>query len=423
LSIFANTMANKYAYKQKERIEHAERQATYFNNVGYDFTYGKDIRMYDLKDKLRKDFRKTSNSYLAIFRDIQNNAFGWAMFDILTLLIQDGLAYYLIISGYFDGRFSLGTMSAYIGAVIGLTTCLKAISKHFADLSNFTRYMGDFYAFLDDRSLFSFNGTASRLEGSFDVEFRDVSFKYPNASTYAMRHLNLKIAKGEKLALVGANGAGKTTLVKLLTGLFTPDEGEILIGGVNIQTFAQKELQAMFGVVFQDFTIYAANVLENVMGVDQVGEDQALEAIRMVGLKDKIATLPKKAHQPMLKVIEDDGVELSGGENQKLAIARALYKDANMIILDEPTSALDALAEEAIYRDFDGLVKGKTAIYVSHRLSSTKFCNHIALLSPEGLAEYGTHDALMALKGQYYHMFVTQGRYYQSKEANLDEKL
>lgn len=422
LSIMANSMANKYGYKQKDKREHAERKASYFNDVAFDFTYGKDIRMYNLKDKLRKDFRTTSNSYLAIFKDIQNHAFGWAMFDVLTLLIQDGLAYYFIIVGYFAGQITLGTLAAYIGAVIGLTTCLKAISKDFADLNDFTRYMGDFYAFMDDKSLFSFNGNRQRLESAFSVEFKDVSFKYPHSETYAMQHLNLKIAKGEKLALVGANGAGKTTLVKLLTGLFVPDEGQILIDGIDIKEFSQTELHAMFGVVFQDFTIYAASVLENVMGEVKPDHEKALDALKKVGISEKIDSLPKKEKQPLLKVIEDDGVELSGGENQKLAIARALYKDANMIILDEPTSALDALAEEAIYRDFDGLVKGKTAIYVSHRLSSTKFCDHIALLSPSGLAEYGTHEELMALKGQYYHMFVTQGRYYQNKEATSDEK-
>ena len=421
LSILANSLANRYAYKQKEKREHADRKASYFNNVAFDFTYGKDIRMYDLKEKLRKDFRTTSNSYLAIIKDIQNHAFGWAMFDVLTLLIQDGLAYYFIIAGYFAGQITLGTMAAYIGAVIGLTTCLKSISKDFADLNDFTHYMGDFYAFMDDKSLFSFNGSRKRLEGSFSVEFKNVSFIYPHSETYAMRHLNLKIAKGEKLALVGANGAGKTTLVKLLTGLFLPDEGQILVDGIDIKEFSQLELQAMFGVVFQDFNIYAASVIENVMGNDKHNSEKAMDAVRMVGLSEKVDSLPKKEKTPLLKIIDDDGVELSGGENQKLAIARALYKDANMIILDEPTSALDALAEEAIYRDFDGLVKGKTAIYVSHRLSSTKFCDHIALLSPTGLEEYGTHDELMALKGQYYNMFVTQGRYYQNKEAKNDE--
>ncbi len=421
VSIFANSMTNRYQYKQKDVLEHANRRANYFNNVGYDFTYGKDVRMFDLKEKLRKDFRKSSNSYFKIYGDIKAKAFGWGMFDVLMLLIQDGLAYYLIINGYYQGDMTLGTMSAYIGAVIALTTSLKAISKGIADLHNHTRYMGDFYQFIDDQSLFSFQGTKKRLEGSFKIEFKDVSFKYPNSETYAVRHLNLTIDKGEKLALVGANGAGKTTLVKLLTGLFVADEGQILLDGHEIHEFSQDELQVMFGVVFQDFTVYAASVLENVMGDDASGKDKALDALTRVGLKDKIDSLPQKEETSLLKVIDENGTMLSGGENQKLAIARALYKDANMIILDEPTSALDALAEEAIYRDFDALVKHKTAIYISHRLSSTKFCDHIALLTPTGLAEYGTHDQLMALKGQYYHMFVTQGKYYQEKENGHEE--
>ena len=421
VSVFGNMMANRYQYKRKDALEHALRKTNYLNDVAYDFTYGKDIRMFDLNEKLRKDFRQSANSFFKIYGEIKARAFGWAMLDVLMLLVQDGLAYFLIISGYYKGEMSLGTMSAYIGAVIALTTALKGISKYFADLHNYTRYMGDFYAFMDDQSLFSYQGKRNRLEGSFTVEFQNVSFKYPHSETYALRHVNLRLEKGEKLALVGANGAGKTTLVKLLTGLFVPDEGHILLNGVDIKEFAQKELQAMFGVVFQDFTIYAASVLENVMGDDAQGKDLAMQSLNSVGLQKKVESLPHKEDTSLLKVIDEEGTLLSGGENQKLAIARALYKDANMIILDEPTSALDALAEEAIYRDFDQLVKHKTAIYISHRLSSTKFCDHIALLTPSGLAEYGTHDQLMEQKGLYYTMFVTQGKYYQEKELD-DEK-
>ncbi len=422
ISVFGNMMSSRYQYKRKDVLEHAQRKTNYLNDVAYDFTYGKDIRMFDLNEKLRKDFRKSSNSFFKIYGDIKAHAFGWAMLDVLMLLVQDGLAYYFIISGYYKGEMSLGTMSAYIGAVIALTTSLKAISKYFADLHDYTRYMGDFYAFMDDQSLFSFQGKRKRLEGSFTIDFKDVSFKYPHSETYAMRHLNLHLEKGEKLALVGANGAGKTTLVKLLTGLFVPDEGMILVDGIDIKEFAQEELQGMFGVVFQDFTIYAASILENVMGDDLKGKERAMQAMDSVNMLKKVDSLPHKEETSLLKVIDEEGTLLSGGENQKLAIARALYKDANMIILDEPTSALDALAEEAIYRDFDQLVKHKTAIYISHRLSSTKFCDHIALLTPSGLAEYGTHDQLMELKGLYYKMFVTQGKYYQEKDSNHEQR-
>ena len=422
VSVVGNMMANRYQYKKKDELEHALRKTNYLNDVAFDFTYGKDIRMFNLNEKLRKDFRNSANSFFKIYGDIKAHAFGWAMLDILMLLIQDGLAYFLIISGYYKGEMSLGTMSAYIGAVIALTTSLKAISKYFADLHDYTRYMGDFYHFMDDQTLFSYQGKKTRLDGSFTVEFKDVSFKYPHSDVYALRHLNLRLEKGEKLALVGANGAGKTTLVKLLTGLFVPDEGQILLDGVDIKEFSQKELQAMFGVVFQDFTIYAASVLENVKGDDAQGKELAMQAIASVGLQKKVESLPHKEDTSLLKVIDEEGTLLSGGETQKLAIARALYKDSNMIILDEPTSALDALAEEAIYRDFDQLVKHKTAIYISHRLSSTKFCDHIALLTSKGLAEYGTHDELMAQKGLYYEMFVTQGKYYQEKESDHEER-
>jgi ABC-type multidrug transport system fused ATPase/permease subunit len=198
--------------------------------------------------------------------------------------------------------------------------------------------------------------------------------------------------------------------------MFTVTEGAILVNGINIDQFDAGELQKMFSVVFQDVNIFALTVLENVIGDDRTKEGIArgIDALDRVGLKEKIESLPQQYDTPLLKVIEDDGVELSGGQSQKLAIARALYKNANMVILDEPTASLDALAEAEIYQKFNDLVQNKTTVYISHRLSSTKFCDKIALFSTEGLIEYGTHDELMEKQGAYYHMFTTQGKYYQS---------
>ena len=252
------------------------------------------------------------------------------------------------------------------------------------------------------------------------MEFQNVSFKYPKTEKYIYKNLNLKIAKGEKLAIVGVNGAGKTTLVKLLTRLFDVEEGEILVNGVSIKQYELFGYLSMFSVVFQNINIYAFPVRQNVtMGHDRTDEE-VWDCLIKAGLEEKIASLSGGLDHMLLKVIDENGVELSGGENQKLAIARALFKQAKMIILDEPTSALDALAEADIYQRFNELVSDKTTIYVSHRLASTKFCDKIAFFNENGLVEYGTHDELMALEGQYYNMFVTQGKYYQTEE-NDDE--
>ena len=252
--------------------------------------------------------------------------------------------------------------------------------------------------------------------------FDNVSFRYPGSETYVFRHLNLTIQKGERLAVVGINGAGKTTLVKLMMGLFDVTEGEIRINGIPIQNFDKKALYSMFSAVFQDINIMAFTVRENVAGrLSDIDDKRVDHVLAQVGLTEAVDSLPQKTGQMMLKVIDEDGALLSGGQSQKLAIARALYKDACMVIMDEPTAALDALAEAEIYENFSELVKGKTAVYISHRLASTRFCDHIALFEGDGLAEYGTHEELMERRGRYYEMFMVQGKYYTQKGGESRE--
>lgn len=303
----------------------------------------------------------------------------------------------------------------YLIAVASLSTYLRELGKQLSDLRAASRYVSDFYAMMDDESLYSNEGNLEPLTETFDIEFDHVSFKYPNTEKYIFKDLSFKINKGEKLAIVGANGAGKTTIVKLICGLFYPTEGVIRINGIDTREFDKQRYQEMFSVVFQDVRVYAATVLENIIGSSQDEADIKLakEALEAVGLKNKIESLPNQYNHQLLKVIDENGLDLSGGEKQKIAIARALYKQGQVVILDEPTAALDALAEAQIYQEFNELAGNKTSVYVSHRLSSTKFCDHIALFSEERLAEYGTHDELMQQKGIYYQMFTTQGKYYQ----------
>ena len=287
----------------------------------------------------------------------------------------------------------------------------------YAKLKEDTRYSNDYFNFLDDNSFYTQQGNRAALEDNLEIEFKNVSFHYPATDKYIFKNLNFKIHRGEKLAIVGTNGAGKTTIVKMICGLFYPTEGNIYVNGIDIKEFSQEEYQKMFGVVFQDYQIYAASVIENIVGTDNDlrSINKAKKCIEKVGLKEKIESLPNSYDTQLLKVVDNTGVELSGGQSQKIAIARALYKDSNMVLLDEPTAALDALAEAEIYQNFNELVKGKTAVYISHRLSSTKFCDHIAMFTQEGLKEYGTHEELMKLKGEYYNMFITQGKYYQEE--------
>jgi ABC-type multidrug transport system fused ATPase/permease subunit len=418
VSILVNRAITKYVIKRKDDVARTRRRKNYFYNTCYDFAYGKDIRIYQLQDKLSADYKQRSYNYITVMKEIANKRFAIGLLELIMLLLQDGLAYYFVIKGYFAGAISLGEVSLYIGAIIALSTALRSISTNITNLNTNTQLTSDYFEIMDDDSYVSLQGNRTALPKgeTLEIEFRNVSFKYPRTERFILKDFNFKIHKGEKLAIVGANGAGKSTIVKLISGLFMPTSGEILLNGINIREFAQEEYFKMFSVVFQEVHIYASSIIRNVIGTDEGEEAYARGklCLERVGLKEKIESLPQGYETQLLKVIDEEGVEFSGGQNQKIAIARALYKDANMVILDEPTAALDALAEAEIYQSFDDLVREKTAVYISHRLSSTKFCDKIALFSADGLLEYGTHEELMAQEGEYYKMFITQGKYYQN---------
>ena len=386
----------------------------YYRKTSQDFSFGKDIRLFNLKDKLINRYDIFIGSYLSVFRKIHNKEYFVGLTELIFILIKDGLTYGILVSKFISKDITMGDFSMYLGATLVLSSTLTTIVNDLSTIYGESMYVSDYFVFLE-KNMNENSGTKKAIEKvTLDIEFKNVSFKYPGSDKYIVKNLNLKINKGEKIAIVGINGAGKTTLIKLLTRLFDINEGEILINGINIKEFDLQEYYKMFSVVFQNVNTYAYTVRENIaISNDKENDKKVIDTLKRVGLKDKIFSYDKGLDQIMLKVIDEGGIELSGGENQKLSIARALYKDANMIIMDEPTASLDALAEEAIYRDFNDLVQDKTAIYISHRLSSTKFCDRIILLGEEGILEEGNHDELMNIKGEYYHMFVTQGKYYQ----------
>lgn len=410
--VFINKKIANYISSKKEKLASAQRKKDYFSNVAYDFSYGKDIRVLSLNENIKSHYNENANAEFSITKNIARKRYKLGLLEILLLFLEDACAYFFIIKSFYDGEISIALVSMYITSVTLLSESFRRLTDKFGSLIKDSKYVDSYFEFMDNYSNYQTTGELDSLTDTLEIEFKNVSFKYPNTDKWILKDFNFKINKGEHLAIVGTNGAGKSTIVKLICGLFFPDEGEILINGIEIRKFKRSELEKMFSVVYQDINIYAGSVLENIRGEDCQNDDKAIEVIKMVGLEEKIKSLPNGYQTSLLKVIDNDGVELSGGQNQKLAIARALYKNGNMVILDEPTSALDAMAEASIYSDFNKLVKDKTAIYISHRLSSTKFCDKIALFTNEGLKEYGTHDELMKLKGEYYNMFIIQGKYY-----------
>lgn len=412
ISLWIRRKVHQYQYSLKEPLAHSERKKKYYYNTTHDFAYGKDIRLYQLKDQILQNYTKDIEQYIGIQRKIKNKEFTLNFFDLLFFFISNGLTYGILVYKVVNGM-SIGDFSMYITAVTSLTIFMKTASEQLGTIINEGQYVYDYYILIE-RDMGEQGGELAAVKDTLEIEFNHVSFKYPGTDRYILKDFSLTIHKGEKLAIVGVNGAGKSTIVKLMTGLFEVTEGEIRINKVPIKEYNKKELFSMFSVVFQDVNLLAFSVKENITcSLQETKEDKLWEILEKVGLRKKIESLPKKLNHSMLKVIDEDGVEFSGGESQKLVIARALYKEGNMVIMDEPTAALDALAEAEIYENFSELVKGKTAVYISHRLASTKFCDKIALIDGDGLKEYGSHEELMKLKGVYYNMFTTQGKYYQ----------
>ena len=250
------------------------------------------------------------------------------------------------------------------------------------------------------------------LSGGFEIEFKNVSFKYPGAENYALQNVNLKIKNGEHLAVVGRNGSGKTTFIKLMCRLYDVTDGEILINGANIKEYTKDSIIKLYSVVFQDFKIFSTTLKENVCASGDFDEGRFYACLENADIKERADCLPQKESTYLYKDLDENGVEISGGEAQKIALARALYKDAPIVVLDEPTAALDPIAENEIYTRFNTFVQGKTAIYISHRLSSCAFCDKIAVFNNAKLAETGTHKDLLNAGGKYAELWNAQAKYY-----------
>lgn len=419
---YALTMrVKKYEYSQKEKAADKDRRTFYVFDTMYDFAYGKDIRIYDLKNILIDKFKKFRGERIDISNDVQEKQLKVKIVDVILLVIRECVVYgYLIYNVLFTGM-GIGDFTMYFSTINGFGDWMKGILDDLANIKAQNMYLDDMREFLEIKSENKEKTRDIPIDSSYEIEFKNVSFKYPKTDKYIYKNLSLKIKKGQRLAIVGINGAGKTTFVKLLCRLYEPTSGEILINGVNIKDFSKEEYYKILSVVFQDIKTFAFTVAENVSleNLEEVDREKVLHCIEKAGVGDKINSLQKGIDTSLLKILDGEGVELSGGENQKLAIARALYKNGKIVILDEPTSALDAVAEYNIYKGFDELIGDKTAIYISHRLASTKFCDVIAFFENGEIVEYGTHEELLKKNGKYSDMFNIQAQYYKEESGAL----
>lgn len=329
--------------------------------------------------------------------------------------IFTGFVYLFVCLKAWAGAFGVGSVTQYVGAVTALSKSVSRLIGSIGEMRSNMPFLRTTYQFLDIPNAM-YQGsltTEKRSDRQYEVEFRDVSFQYPGSEIYALRHVNMKFRVGSRLAVVGMNGSGKTTFIKLLCRLYDPTEGEILLNGIDIRKYRYDNYRDIFSVVFQDFQLLALPLGQNVGAGEVYDRARAEMCLRQAGFGARLASLPKGLDTCLYKDLDQEGVEVSGGEEQKIAIARVLYKDAPFIILDEPTAALDPIAEAEIYSKFNEIVGDKTAIYISHRLSSCKFCDEIAVFHQGAVVQQGTHEELVSDQaGKYYELWNAQAQYY-----------
>ncbi len=326
-----------------------------------------------------------------------------------------GLVYIFACLKALGGAFGVGSVTQYVGAATALSSNLSELLGALEMLRQNTEFLRTTYEFLDIPNAM-YQGsltTEKRSDRNYQVEFRDVSFQYPGAETWALRHVNFTFDIGKRMAVVGENGSGKTTFIKLLCRLYDPQEGEILLNGIDIRKYNYRDYLDLFSVVFQDFQLLAQPLGANVAGRSQYDRRRVEQCLADAGFADRLAAMPHGLDTELYKDLDKDGVEISGGEAQKIAIARALYKDAPFLVLDEPTAALDPIAEAEIYEKFNSIVGDKTAVYISHRLSSCKFCDQITVFDHGSVIQQGSHEALLAdTDGEYARLWQAQAQYY-----------
>ena len=425
LQFFISLKSKNYRIEKHKEFTEETRLANYYYKIAHDNTFGKDIRINDLGDSLINRYKKRTGILDKMIKDFNFFEYRFNLFEILFLLITNGATYFIVIKAYFDGSVSIGTVSMTIMTILMITVKLQGTFRELSRLKTETNKTKKYMAFFDGDYSFEETTDDDLTIDKMSIEFKNVSFSYPVSENLVLKNISFKIEAGKKMALVGINGSGKSTIVKLLSGLYKPTKGDILINGVSTKDMNLKSYRNHIAVVFQEVNIYAASLLENITGENPTEEEKsrALNALKQVGLYDKVMGYKLKEDQQMLKVIDENGTDLSGGEAQKLSIARALYKqNTKLIILDEPTAALDAIAEKEMYEHFNELVDGRTAVMISHRLASTKFCDAILFIEGGIIKEYGSHDELMNMdNGLYKEMFITQGKYYQNDKEHSNE--
>lgn len=420
LAILIPTAISKYVMRKNNERSYnimmynieGNRKFHYFHQICANYKYGKDIRLYNLQDLFLDNMREVREVADENWRDFSVFKVKMMVLSIFGNKALSLIAYIFVGLKAMYGLISVGNVVAYVAAITLLSQAITTIVERYSKLHLFNNYLENYFTYLNLESQKKY-GTIEHIDpNNLAIQFKDVSFKYPNTEDYVLKNINLEINTGTKLAIVGLNGAGKTTLVKLLCRLFDPTEGEILINDLPIEAYSKETCNQLFSIVFQDFKLFSYSIKDNISSGQNGNVSKVKDTLIKTGMMERIEKMDNHIDTMIYQRSKENGVEISGGEAQKLAISRALYKDSPIVILDEPTASLDPESEAEVYEKFSELVQNKTALFISHRMSSCKFCDDVIVVDKGEIIEQGHHNILIKNSGLYAKMWQAQAKYY-----------
>ncbi len=420
ISFFISKKINEWGYRHRKEKEEYTNKLLYASNNSEDLSFAKDVRIFGMKQWIDDMYYVALNMLNNFAKRREKNYFNADFIDIIFAFARNGLAYFYLIHLVLSESIAVSEFLLYFTTVSAFTSMLTQFLNKLGEIQKQSIEISALTEFLEMKELFKFEDGKSispKNNTKYELKLNNLSFKYPKANEFTLKNINLTLKPGEKIAVVGLNGAGKTTLVKLLCGFYDPTEGEVLLNGENIKDFNRRDYYTFFTAVFQDFSVLDVPITENVaQSKTDIDFEKVNDCIQKAGLTNKVNSLENGVYTYVGRNVYEDGVELSGGEIQRLMLARALYKNAPIIILDEPTAALDPLAESDIYNKYNEMTQNNSSIFISHRLASTRFCDRIILIDEGVIIEEGTHEELLNLGKKYAELFEVQSKYYREGE-------